>query len=160
MSTDYTHDIKLTQDEEDDVFDIHFVDGDFEVDDTFDINIIMSLFVDARADESEIPEPLRRRGFWGDLILYAQEDNISLGSKLWLVYGRNTEEQLNRAIDYSRKGLDWFVQKNYAKSIEVDGRRVINAIILDVRFIIEDNSISEFNFKLWENGVVETIESL
>lgn len=159
MTTDYTHDIKLTQDD-DGIYDIHFVDGDFEVDDTFDINIQMSLFVDGRADSSEISEPLMRRGFLGDLILFAQEDNIASGSKLWLVYGRNTEEQLNRAIDYTQKSLQWLVDKGYAINIIVNGTRLINGIKVNVQFIVEDNSISEFNFKLWENGVVEVIESL
>lgn len=160
MTTDFNHDIKLRQDEDDKIYDIHIVDGDLETDDTFDINIIMSLFVDARADESEVPEPLRRRGFWGDLILYPDQDDITLGSKLWLVYGRNTEEQLNRAIDYCRKSLQWFINKNYVKTIEVDGGRTIDGIKININFIVEDNSISDFNFSLWENGVVETVQSL
>jgi phage gp46-like protein len=159
METIYFHDIKLKQDENN-IFDINFIDGDFEVDDTFDINIIMSLFVDSRADESEVGEPLRRRGFWGDIILYPQDDNITLGSKLWLIYGRNTEEQFNRAVDYSKKSLDWLIAKNYLKTINISGDRTITGIIININFIVEDNSISEFNFKLWENGIVEVIESL
>lgn len=159
MATEFDHDIKLTQDDNG-IWDINIVDGDFEVDNTFDINIIMSLFVDARADQSELPEPLRRRGFWGDLILYKNEDNITLGSKLWLISGRNTEDSLNRAIDFSRKSLQWLIDKNYVTTINVDGSRSINGIILNINFIVQDNSISEFNFKLWENGVVEVLTAL
>ena len=159
MAQDFTHDIKLRQDD-DKMFDIHFVDGDFEVDDTFDINIIMSLFVDSRADISEVSEPLRRRGFWGDVILFSDEPNYKSGSKLWLINGRNTKEILNRAIDYTKKSLNWFIDKNYAKTINVIGAQTINGIIIDINFIIEDNSISKFNFKLWENGVVQTVQSL
>jgi len=158
--TDYSHDIKLRQDEEDGIYDIHITDdGDFETDDSFDINIIMSLFVDSRADSSEIVEPLRRRGFWGDLVLFSQE-NLKSGSKLWLVSGRNTKEQLNKAIDYTRKSLQWLINEKYVKNINVDGQQTINGIIINIEFIVEDNNISEFNFKLWENGIVETIETL
>jgi len=159
MPQDLTHDIKLRQND-DSVFDINIVDGDLEVDDTFDINIIMSLFVDGRADSSEIPEAIRRRGFWGDLILFANESNIESGSKLWLVNGRNTDDMLNRAIDYSRKSLQWFIDKGYVQDVEVTGNNTATGIQLDINFIIEDNSIEEFNFKLWENGVVQVIEGL
>ena len=156
---DYTHDIKLEQDD-DGIYDIHITeDGDFEADDSFDINIIMSLFVDARADASEIAEPLQRRGFWGDLILFAQEDLVS-GSKLWLVYGRNTEKQLNNAIDYTKKALQWLIIENHVRNINVTGSITMNGIIVNVEFIVEDNSVSEFSFKLWENGQVEVVESL
>ena len=156
----YSHDIKLRQDD-DNIFDIHITpDGDFEVDDTFDINIIMSLFVDALADESEVSEPLRRRGFVGDLLLFENEPDEFSGSKLWLVNGRNTTKQLNNTIDFSRDGLAWFVKDNLVKNIDITGDLHLNGINLDINFIVEDNAVKEYNIKLWQNGVVETIERL
>ena len=160
MAIDYAHDIKLTKDDSG-IWDINFLDnGDLEVDDTFDINIIMSLFVDGRADSTEIAEPLYRRGFWADSFLFEVADDIVSGSKLWLVVGRNTQTQLNNAIDYCEQALEWLISKKYVKTINIDGAILIKGIILNIEFIIEDNSVLEFNFKLWENGVVEIITSL
>ena len=86
--------------------------------------------------------------------------HITLGSKLWLVNGRNTQEMLNRAINYCELGLDWLIAKNYAKTIEIDGINTATGISIAINFVIDDNSIEEFNFKLWENGVVEVTEGL
>ena len=125
-----------------------------------DTNIIMSLFVDGRAADSEVPSSLRRRGFWGDIILFANEPEISSGSKLWLVYGRLTDKQLNKGIDAVKKGLEWLVLKDYALQIDVDGNFIVNGINLNVNITVEDNFIKKFNFKLWENGIVSAEETL
>lgn len=155
------HDIKLIQDIKTAIWDIGFDDsGDFILDDTFDISLIMSLFVDARAAQSEIPEPLARRGFWGDLILFKNDNEIESGSKLWMTRGRRTEALKNKAIDYAYKALQWLVTRNYAKEVRVDAAFAPNGIILDISITIEDNSIEKFNFKLWENGIVQEVRPL
>lgn len=161
MDTPDDHDIKVRQRENDCIFDINISeDGDFERENSFDTNILMSLFVDGRADGSEISEPIDRRGFWGDVILFKNEPNISSGGKLWLVRGRRTEDTLNKAIDVVQKSLNWLVLKKYAQQVTVNGDFSINGIILNVIIRVSDNVVRVFNFKLWENGIVETIERL
>ncbi len=157
MGAEETHDVKLRQDD-DLAFDIHIAeDGDFELEDSFDTSIIHSLFVDGRANQSDIGEPIERRGFWGDLIIFENEPTIQSGSKLWLVRGRRTEVNLNNAIDFCQKGLNWLIEKDFAKQINVTGEFSTNGIILDVTITVIDNSILKFNFRLWENGVVEVL---
>lgn len=161
MSVAEYHDIKLIQDVKTVIWDIGFdASGDLLLDDTFDISLIMSLFVDARAAQSEIPDPLSRRGFWGDLVLFKNDGDIESGSKIWMARGRRTEALRNKVIDYANKALQWIVSRNYAKEIRVSASFSREGIILDISIIIEDNSIEKFNFKLWENGIVQEVTPL
>ena len=139
-------------------FDIGFTNGDFDLEDTFYSAINISLFADSRADESEVPEPSRRRGYWGDFLLFPDDPNIKTGSKLWLAQGRRTDYELGKAIDYCKKALQWIIDKGKAKDIKVSGSFSTNGIIIDIQIIIEDSLIQNFSFKLWQNGVTEIIE--
>jgi len=166
MSVADEYDIRIRQTDKGDprgacIFDINIdSDGDFERDDTFNTPILLSLFVDGRADGSEISDPINRRGFWGDVILFKNEPNIGSGGKLWLISGRRTENTLNQAIDAVQKSLNWLLINKFAKQANVEGSFTTNGIILDVIISVDDNVVEIFNFKLWENGIVEQIERL
>ena len=152
------HDIRLRQEKK--IFDIHFDEnGDFELDNSFDINLIMSLFVDARADASEVPEPQNRRGFWGDLILFENDNDIFSGSKLWLVHGRRTNDVRNFAIDAVRSSLDWIITRNHATNIDVTADFVANGIRVNVTILVNRNQVETLSIKLWENGNVPEVLS-
>ena len=96
-------DILLEQDE-DNIYDISFENGDFKLTDGFDTAIVLSLFTDARADSSEVSEPILRRGWIGNEQNENEDDNF--GSKIWLLeQARTNEDTSNRSTTYSQDAL-------------------------------------------------------
>lgn len=89
--------------------------GDIETDDFFDTNIIVALLADRRADESEVPEPERRRGWIGD----ESTPGLRQFSKLWLYYqARSTRATRSGLEDAARDALQGLVDDGYAVSIK------------------------------------------
>jgi len=130
-------------------FDINInSNGDLEVDDNFDTAILMSLFVDRRADASEVPIPENRRGWWGDTVSEVEDDQT--GSKLWLFdQSRLTNIEQNRLEDEAFDACLWFVQDNYLESINVTSTKIDLGIKLIIDFKIK-NSVSESRaYQLW-----------
>jgi len=149
---DETHDIKIEFDETLQAFDIDFDDkGDFVLEDTFDTNIAISLLSDARADQSEVSEPERRRGFWADEVLFPDDPNQNFGSKLWLIQGRRTQDNLNKAIDFAQISLQWLVDNNHVKSIDIQGQFITNGIQLDINYVVDNDVTNNLSFQLWLN---------
>ena len=58
-------DIALIPDETG-IYDIAFENGDFQLVNSFDTSLIISLFADARATASQVPQSQLRRGWWGN----------------------------------------------------------------------------------------------
>lgn len=144
-------DLKLTEDSTNGLYDVSFLNGDFETVNSFDTSLTVSLFGDARATESQIPQAHLRRGWWGnefddDFPIY------QLGSRLWLLHqARNTQDTLNSAIDFTKESLQWLVDKGHAKSVEVTGQRTTNNITLAIT-INRGNSVVETRYyDLWDN---------
>ena len=71
-------------------------DGDILTEDAFDTAIIVSIFSDRRADESEALIPEMRRGWIGN----ESTPGIEIGSKLWLY----EQARLTRTILDIQKG--------------------------------------------------------
>lgn len=129
--------------------DISFKDGQIEPTEGFDTAIAVSLFSDRRASESEQPDPLKRRGWIGDI---GELDQI--GSKLWfLEQSRITSSTLNKAIDYTQKCLAWFVEDSLAKKIDVRGRLEPNTILVFVTITTPDNKIVNFSVDIWRKTI-------
>lgn len=133
------------------IFDIAFDDsGDFLMTDSFDTAIKMSFFGEVRADRSEVPSPERRRGWWGNTV---NVDNYEFGSKLWLLdQVRATQDTLNKAINYTQLGFQWFVSDNLLSKVEVTGELRPDNVKLAI-VLIRSNSIVETRyFDLWQNS--------
>jgi phage gp46-like protein len=141
-------DIKLIADELG-IYDIGIdSDGDLTKDDSFDTSIIVSLFTDARADESEQSIPERRRGWWGDLF-----NDAPIGSKLWLLYqAKRTQPKLNSAKGYAQDSLSWLVSDKYAKSISITSNFIENGLNLDIIFERFNSQKENGTFNLWEGS--------
>lgn len=125
-------------------------DGDIETADAFDTALIVSLFTDARADESEVPEARRRRGWIGN----EYTPGIEMGCKLWipLEQPRLTRSVLNQAQDAARDGLQWFVTDELAVSITDVGVRVEQTgVFLEVTIQRSPNQIERRFYQLWNN---------
>jgi len=133
-----------------DIFDIAFKDGDFTLTEGLDSSIIASLFVDQRAEPSEVSSPELRRGWIGN----EQNDDptYQIGSKLWLLYqARSTQTTLNAAISFASNCFQWLISDQFIKSIEVSGIQDGSKITLTVVFVRFDDTSFTRQFVLWEN---------
>ncbi len=82
--------------------------------------IYLSLFLDRRAEESDIlPDgETDRRGWWGDA--HPNVDGDQIGSRLWLLSrSKQTQETLTRAEDYAREALQWLIDDAVSDEITV-----------------------------------------
>lgn len=149
-------DLELFKTEAKPYWDIDFQDsGDFELVKGFETAILVSLFQNARADESEVPSPEFRSGWAGNEFF-----NIEEGSKLWLLdQARNTIQTKNFGINYIKRGLEWLKTQNFAKDINVLANRTIENITFNISFVRFDNTVLNESFQLWENTDLESLET-
>ena len=124
--------------------------GDLKHDESFDSFINVSLFSDRRANESEMQQPEKRRGWEGDEFLNLND--YLIGSKLWLLeQSRNTIENRNKAVQIVQDALDWFVQVGYCERVEVSGIRILpSELEITSDFYVQNNLIKSFTFNVWE----------
>ncbi len=99
------------------IYDIKFdFDGDIETADFFDTAIIVSIMSDRRANEAEVRDASKRRGWIGDEV---REDGHLIGSTLWLFQqSRLTRSTMNAVEDSIRESLQWMVEDGIAEAIE------------------------------------------
>ena len=128
-------------------------EGNLEFENSLDNAINMSLFCDARADESEVQVPELRRGWWGNTL---NEDGHEIGSKLWLLSQRRARPTtLNSAKDYINTCLKWMIEDGIVSKIEVSTAfDSVNSIIANIKFTALDNSVEKRTYNLFLNTVV------
>jgi len=142
-------DLTLTKNE-DDVYDLTITNGDFTSNDGLDTTILLALFVDKRAEPSEIAEASLRRGWIGNE--QNEEEDYEIGSKLWLLYqSRLIDKTLNLAIDFVRDCFIWMIPDQLVKDIIVTGEIKSQNITITVNFVRFDDSSFTLQFDLWEN---------
>lgn len=110
MSTRYT-DLVLTQDDEG-IFDLVLDEGagDFETTDGLETAIVVSLFSDRRAYAEEVADPMKRRGWIGDLVSDVPNDRH--GSGLWLYeQSRSRQETVVGVRNEANQALQWMIQE-------------------------------------------------
>jgi phage gp46-like protein len=151
MATVEPVDIAIAQNE-DGIYDFSFDDnGDFVLDRSYETSIRMSVFLDARADESEIKQSSLRRGWFGNRELY----NIlhEIGSKLWLLsQQRNTVRVRNDAKGYMKDCLQWLIGDGHATKIDVEVSSTnLYELILTVTISFSADILRTFKFDLWSN---------
>lgn len=130
------------------IYDITIVNGDFQGDDGLETSLIVSLLSDARADESQIPQPESRRGWIGDLV--APVPGFQYGSLLWLLeQARLTQKTLAQAENNAREALNWMIEDGLAQAIDVIASRQDSSLILDITVISPDGSVIRKAFDLW-----------
>jgi len=89
-------------------------DGDFQTADFFDTAIITSLMTDRRANEAEVLESHKRRGWIGN----EYTPGFELGSKLWMFeQSRLTRTTMNSIAEAARDALQWLVDDGFAVAI-------------------------------------------
>ena len=120
-------------------------DGDFVQDEGLETAILMSLLLNERANASEVPQPIKRGGYWG------YEVNGMQFSKIWLVSGRKTSDKLNKIIEYANSCLQWLVSEGYATGINCSAEFISEGIELTVSITKENKVIYSENTILWLN---------
>lgn len=93
--------------------------GDLKRDEGLATPTVVSIFSDARAEDSELP-PLETnpRGWW------ATEADDPFGSKLWLAYrGKITDANLELVRSSIVEALQWVVNDGIAEGVEVSVER-------------------------------------
>lgn len=93
------------------------IPGDLQGGDDLETAVLISLFSDRRAEESDvIPDGTSdRRGWWGDA-----GQTYPIGSRLWLLSrAKQTPQTLNSAQGYCTEALQWLLDDGVAANINV-----------------------------------------
>jgi phage gp46-like protein len=96
--------------------------------------VILSLFVDRRAEDDDKPpseDPTDRRGWWADEFAEVEGDRI--GSRLWLLdRSKLTYDLVPRAREYAREALAWLLEDRVVSSVDVVAERTATALLLAI----------------------------
>ena len=121
--------LKLTYDPDSGDCDLTATASEYARDESLETAVLISLFSDARVDKADLPGGGDRKGWWGDSFL--DDDDESLGSKLWLLETRkNTAESERLARAWAEEALAWMVADGVASRVEVQTNRSGNCLEL------------------------------
>ena len=130
-------------------------DGDILTAEAFDTAIIVSLFTDARADQSEVLPSELRRGWIGN----ESTPDFEIGSKMWLFYqNRLTQTTVNGIVGAAQDSLQWLVQDSIpatdttiANSVTASGEVTSRGLELQITIERPDSQVEKRYFELWQN---------
>lgn len=90
--------------------------SDMAVTDGFESAIMVSVFSDRRANEDEVADPIKRRGWIGDLVSDVPDDRH--GSGLWLYEQRRLDPRTVVGLRLEAEAsLRWMIQEGLVKSV-------------------------------------------
>jgi phage gp46-like protein len=97
--------------------DLIIADGELQEGGDLLTAMILSLFVDARVSEGELPDQVDRGGWWG--AAYAEDPSDAEGSRLWTlpIRGGATPLRAREAEDYARQALRWLLEDGVCTSV-------------------------------------------
>ncbi|MDH3325181.1 MAG: phage GP46 family protein [Gammaproteobacteria bacterium] len=145
-----THLIDIALTDRNGMYDISFgADGDFAMTEGFDTAILMSIFCEQRASESEVPDAIRRRGWIGNL--FYNENGFENGSKMWihLDQGRVTNNVLNAVKDSATTGLEWLIKDGYALDNLAEISVINGGPQLKITTSVSDSKVEARYFDVW-----------
>jgi phage gp46-like protein len=156
----FSGDIKIAWDN------VLFGGGDFEIensdlaaDNGLETAAIISLFSDRRARDDDLlldVDNIDKRGWWGDDVLPIVEGD-KIGSRLWLLLReKTTPETLTRAKEYIREALQWMIDDEIAKSLDIEVERQASEgndrLAFRVSILKQDDTKIAFEYDtIWEN---------
>jgi len=128
---------------------IDYEDGDLKVDEGLQTAVLISLFTDARIDESEKEyEEQSVRGFWGDM--FSEREGDVTGSKLWLFNrAKRTTETLVFYEDYAKKALAWLTQDGVAEKVYVSAVYRGGGLMLEIK--VQKGKV-EYKYSIFWDG--------
>ncbi|MFP3921668.1 MAG: phage GP46 family protein [Dichotomicrobium sp.] len=126
--------------------------GDFKVTGGMRPALFISLFSDRRARPDEVADPLKRRGWIGDL--YAEIPGDAHGSGLWLYNQRRLTADVRQALRLEAlNSLAWLLQDRLVQSVDAEVIHDPAARSLELRtsLTVADGGVSRTSFELWEH---------
>ena len=122
--------------------------GDLATTNSFDSAYIISFFTDNRADESEVADPLARRGWIGNP--YCDIEG-GYGSKYWLYEQHRIDGHLERSLYFETLNcLDWLIQGGFATAVDatVIPHPAQRGMQIQTKITWPDGGISSFGWDL------------
>ena len=134
--------------------------GDLVAEDSLRTAVILSLFLDRRANDDDIlpNDSDDRRGLWADTVAPMTDYGIGggsasgdhIGSRLWLL---SREKQLagvlERARHYAEEALTWLVEDGVATAVQVTATNPRQGwLVLEVTVTLSDTSEYRETFPL------------
>lgn len=130
--------------------------GDILTADFFDTALLMSLYTERRASESEVSESRFRRGWIGN---ESFTDGFEIGSKIWLFeQSRLNRDTLNGITSAAIEGLQWFLNRGFAINLAVDTVLVQGIITLQIDIFRPNSKVDRRFFSLWDGSGVTSSE--
>lgn len=125
-------DLALTWDPNAAAADLTVRAGDLLLDDGLETAVLLSLFLDARADGEDPPDGTSdRRGWWGDEF-YPD----SIGSRLWLLSRSKRLSNVRRRLqDLAREALAWMIEDRVAATVDADAEILENGYLLKIDIV-------------------------
>lgn len=134
---------------------------DFKTTAGIDTALLMTFFTDRRARPDEVADPMRRRGWLGNLSLKTPGDNF--GSGIWLYEQRRLTGQVRAALRLECiNAAQWLIDEGLGQSLDVtidyspSARRV--QFQVDVREAM--GGVTSRAFRLWADTRSGTLVSL
>ncbi len=126
--------------------DIALEDDDVAGDDGLDTALILSLFMDRRAQDGDtLPgAPDDKRGYWADGL--AEVEGDQMGSRLWLLERAKLEPTLpQRARSLALDGLSWLSEDAVASEFDVSA--TVTGERIDLEVIVERPAADVVSFR-------------
>lgn len=140
-------DLRLVKNE-DGLFDLAVMDGDFEAVNGFDTAILVSLFTDSRAQSFQVESAEYRRGWVGNVL--TSGIGRSLGSLLWVYQqSRLTQDIINQIQIEAENCLGWLVEDGEAKSVIATVTRENSRGIFILIDIVTTDGVNQKYKVLW-----------
>ncbi len=151
-------DLALTWSLENGDADLSLFDLDIASDRGLRTAVLLSLFVDRRAETDDKPpsgDERDRRGWWADQFAAVEGDRI--GSRLWLLdRGKRTNETALRAEEYVREALAWMIEDRVVASIDVTVVATTAALLISIGLQRPGRDPVSFRFAHAWNQMEET----
>jgi len=127
-------------------FDVLLEDGDLATDSGLEAAVVLSLFLDRRAEPDDVTDDDNKRGWWADGL---DGDGDLIGSRLWLLNRAKTVADVpGKAEEYADEALAWMVEDQVAKSVQTSAQRVGDTT-LQLNVVITRQSGGRWE-KTWE----------
>jgi phage gp46-like protein len=119
-------------------------DGDLIGVDGMETALQVSIFTDARLDESEMPDPVRRGGWLGNVFSGRQ-----LGGKLHaLENARVSTAYVGKAKEFASRSLDWMIEDGVSRGVVCNVSANQQTIMHNIAIVGRDGVKYDYRY-LW-----------
>ena len=135
--------------------DLKLENGDLASDSGLETAVLLSLFSDQRAGETELPPGhLNKRGWWGDLFPETTGDRI--GSKLWTISRDKASPETSAIAEVrAKQALQWLIDDGVASSVNISAEFDSDKVLrMNITIIRPDQSEDVFGF-FWDGQEVK-----